>query len=170
MSWWNAHPLYECQPEHESAWSIPGWGTYLPLWIKGTMGAFVLSQSRLCRPRCSPTTKHHGAEVEISRTGLPFLFSVTPLFSIPHCCSFIAAPPLTCTNNGASLLARTADRDHREPIRAREYYMCVISQCRKCVRGNQCKWSDRLVETKTNRSTFHHVALSSRGGRGVVKD
>lgn len=81
-SWRDAHFLCKRQPEHESASpgrSIPGAQTYLRLWIEGTMVACVLSQSRLCSPRRPPMTKHHGAAVEISHTGL-FPFSETTLF------------------------------------------------------------------------------------------
>lgn len=80
---WDAHSVYKRHPEHESASlgrSITGAQTYLRLWIEGTMVACVLSQSCLCRLRWLPTTNLHGAEVEISHTGLLFPFSETTLF------------------------------------------------------------------------------------------
>lgn len=64
----------------------------------------VLSQSRLCRSRCSPKTKHHGAEVQMSHAGLLFLPLKRHFSSHPSLLRLYSSSQ-TCTNNGASLLA-----------------------------------------------------------------
>lgn len=46
---------------------------------------------------------------------------------VPHCSGYIAAHE-PHTNNGASPLARAWARNHSQPITARQYYMCAVSQ------------------------------------------
>lgn len=69
---------------------------------------------------------------------------------IPHCCGFIAAQE-PCTNNGVSPLAPGWARDQREPIRARQSFLCVISQCWKFAGGNS---SLMIGKTKTSDLTW----------------
>lgn len=97
------------------------------------------------QPQMFPDDKTPG---NLAHGTLSFLWNDT-FPRIPHCYSFIAAPRRAQTTVPPDWLPRP-DRDGREPIRALEYYMCVISQCRIFLGGPVQVFEVRLVETKTN--------------------
>ncbi len=98
------------------------------LWVCGFGRAgSVLSQIRLCELQMPPDDKRAEQRWGFTRRASLWLLWITISPLIPHCCRFIAAQE-RCTNNTASPLARGWARDQQEPIRARQYYMCVVSQ------------------------------------------
>lgn len=93
----------------------------------GTIVGFVLGQVWLCSPKCPSTTNKQRAAVGIHTWDTSLVYLSLHFSPHPSLLQLYSSTE-PCTNNTASLLARAWARDQPEPIGARQYYMCVVSQ------------------------------------------
>lgn len=105
---WCGHPTWVCEDS----------GTIEPLRLQSNPPLHVLM---------SLDDRHTEQRWKFTWRWFLWFLWITIFHLIPHCSRFIAAQERR-TNNTASLLVHGWARDQPEPITARQYYMCVVSQ------------------------------------------